>query len=157
MSTLDLVSDVQSFKLDLNDTAAIDFFSYCQVCMNGNHGTSQCLEIKDMKNIMRTCNRNYNRWCNRREGYSNNSSIERGKYLQQPRPQGRPFQQGQHKPWQTSNQLGSLYIGQYSKPSTVLSWNNGTRTGSPPLKATSSENNRRGYKSWYRRCKAPPH
>lgn len=52
MSPSDLVASVESGKLDLNDTAAMDSVPYCRVCMDDNHKTSKYFPIKDLEDFI---------------------------------------------------------------------------------------------------------
>lgn len=62
MSTSDLITAVESGGLDLNNPSEIESVPYCRVCMDYNHQISKYMQIKDLKESMRTRNRSFNRW-----------------------------------------------------------------------------------------------
>lgn len=122
----------------------MDFGPYCRVCINDKHQTSQGLHIHYEKDFIHNPNRNFNYWCNRRDGYSSLSLAEGGEYHHRMRSQCCSPQRRQQKPWQTINKPGLSYRRRCWKPSTVRSWNEGARMGSLPSRVTSSKKSGEG-------------
>lgn len=74
MTILYAIGAFESGEFDLDDTTTMNSVPFCRVCMNDNHRTSEYLQIRDLKSLIRTRNMNCNLWHNRHDGYSSNSS-----------------------------------------------------------------------------------
>lgn len=68
MSVTDIVFAAELGAFDLDDTNSIDSTPFCRVCLKDNHEASRCQQVKKIATFIRTRNRNFEYWRNRREG-----------------------------------------------------------------------------------------
>lgn len=60
MIALDLLAAVKSSESDLNDTATTGSVPYGQLCINEDSEILKCLEVRDLKQFIRTRSRYFN-------------------------------------------------------------------------------------------------
>lgn len=61
MSTAEVIAFVESGKFDVDDKKSMNSAYYCIVFMNIIHSTSQCTQLKDLKETICARNKYYKR------------------------------------------------------------------------------------------------
>lgn len=62
VNTSDVVAAVESGEFYLDYTASTDTMPFCWICLNDNHKTSGCQEVKNFTSFIRTRNLNFAYW-----------------------------------------------------------------------------------------------
>lgn len=112
---MELTTAFELDEVDIDESAAMDFRSYCRISMEDNHQIARYYQMKAINGSICTRNRNFNCWRSKRDGYSNMQCTEGVEYLQW------LGSHGQLTPWRSTNQLGFSYRGWDSKRPTVRS------------------------------------
>lgn len=132
MSMSDVVTAIESGKFDLDDTASTDSTPFYRVCLNDNHKTFRCEQIKNIASFIQTGNRNFSCWRHRQ----NEENTEQPHQQQQ-------YQQGRKRRSGWSKYDGNLSSNRNPTPATIANEKlkrGGTsyagNSGSPPTNGT---------------------
>lgn len=68
MSMSGVVADGEPKEFNLRETTHIDSSPFYRFCLEENHKTSHCQEVKNIESFTQTLNRNFSYWRNRQTG-----------------------------------------------------------------------------------------